>query len=220
MKLTKILFCAAVAAAMIFAAGKASAFPLKLTSLSGSLTVTPSYSALANTNKTKATKVSFTLKDVMMVITNQVFLNTEVTPPAGSYVVYDPFLFITYLTNSSGYSHSLSGIVNITTEDIATKFSGTETSGTETDTTIEFLDIYGNGPDGLFYEFEVYGLGSIKFTEKTNVADKDTMTISGSGADYGAYKGSDDGVSKGSFKLKGTGSAEWSGPYSIFWETN
>jgi lipopolysaccharide export system protein LptA len=190
---------------------------LKLTSVSGTFTVTPSYSAITDSSSAKATKASFNLKKVMVVITNQVFLNSGTNPPAGSYVVYDPYLFTTYLTNSDGYYYDLSGIVAIYIEDIATTFKGNGTGGSETDVTIADLDVYGQGPDGLNYEVGIYGLGSIKVSYKT---DKATVTISGSGADEGEYQSSDYGITKGSFTLKGSGTPEWSGPYSIYWETD
>ena len=219
MKLTNILLSAMVAGAMAFAANKASAFPLKLTSLSGTFTVTPSYSAIADTNKATATKKSFNLKEVMTVITNQVFLNTGTNPPAGSYVVYDPYLGSTYLTNSDGYYQSLSGIVYVDVYYIATTFNANNSGGgSESDTCIADFEAYGYGPDGLYYEVEMdYSLGSIKasYNGNTGVAK---MTISGKGAYYGEYQGSSEGVASGKFSLSGTGTPEWSGPFSVYWE--
>lgn len=225
MKSTKLLLGAAVAGAMFFAAGTASAFPLKLTALSGTFTVTPSYSALAgsygvlNTNVAKATTASFNLKTMMIIITNQVFLNSGTTPPAGSYVVYDPYWFTTYLTNSAGYYYDLgaSNIVTIYTDNMATTFKGgSNGGGTETDVTTEHLYVNGYGPDGLYYEGEIYGLGSLKYSD--NGKNKIAMTIACSGAGYGEYKSSADGVTKGSFTFTGASTlAEWVDPYPIYW---
>ncbi|HTY85902.1 MAG TPA: hypothetical protein VMB80_00435, partial [Candidatus Acidoferrum sp.] len=63
MKLTKVLLCAAVAGAMAFGAGKASAFPLDLKSLSATITVTTNYSTLSS--PAKYLKKSVSLKQVL-----------------------------------------------------------------------------------------------------------------------------------------------------------
>jgi len=221
MKLTKLIVCAMAAGMMTFAAGQASAYPLKLTAVSGILTVTTNYPAISGSNIVRTITKSFSLKDVLTVVTNQVRINTSNTPPAGSYVGYDPYLFATYLTNSSGYYYDLSGIVAIYTQDIATTFNRSSNGGSETDTTIEQLDAYGTAPDGTYFETEIYGAGIIKASyDKTG---KGSMTITGGGADYGAYKNSNlggDGVTRGSFTLKGTGTAEWTGAYSVYYYFN
>jgi hypothetical protein len=219
MKLTNILLSATVAGAMAFAASKASAFPLKLTSLSGTFTVTSNYTAIASTNKATAIKKSFNLKNVMTVITNQVFLNSGTNPPTGSYVVYDPYLSKTYLTNSDGYYYNLSGIVYVDVYYIATTFNGNNGGGgSENDTCIAEFEAYGYGPDGLYYEVEMdESLGSIKvnYNGNTGIAK---MTISGKGAYYGEYQNTDEGVASGKFTLTGTGTPEWEGPFSVYWE--
>jgi hypothetical protein len=217
MKLTNMLLSATVVGAMAFAAGKASAFPLKLTSLSGTFTVTSNYEAIADSDSAKATKKSFSLKEVMTVITNQVFLNTGTNPPAGSYVVYDPYLSSTYLTNTDGYYHSLSGIVYLDVYDIATTFKGNGNGGAESDVCVAEFYVEGHGPDGLYYEIDMdESLGSIKAAYKSDGTAK--MTISGKGAGYGEYQSSDEGVSSGKFTFSGTGTPEWEGPFSVYWE--
>jgi len=206
-----------VAGAMIFAVGKASAFPLKLMSVSGTLSVTPSYDAITNVNKAKITTASFNLKKLMTVITNQVFLYSGTNPPAGSYVVYDPYLFRAYLTNKTGYYYNLSDIVDVGIEDIATSFSGNDKGGTENDKCTVYIDIYGHGPDGKFYEADIYCLGSITASYKAST-DTAHVSISAGGLGYGEYQTSDDGVAKGSFSLKGSGTPPAGGiPYSIWW---
>jgi hypothetical protein len=221
MKLTKILLCAAMAGAMAAAANKASAFPLKLTSLSGTLTVTTNYSALSGAEKATVLKKSFTLKNVLTVITNTVFINSGTTPPSGSYVAYEPFTGTTYLTNNNGYFYDLgtNEIAEIGEDDIATGFKTSNTTETESDVTTAYLDVEGTGPDGLEYEIDIYGKGSIAATV-TRKTGKATATISGSGTDFGRYQGSSDGVAEGSFELKGTGIPEWEGPYSVYWWNN
>ena len=214
MKVTKTMLGVAVAGALAFAASNSSAFPMKLTSVSGTLTVTSNYNALVGATSAKATTVSFNLKRVMTIITNQVFLNTGTNPPAGSYVAVDPYSLKTYLTNSAGYYKSLSGIVYVTVNDIATVFKGNANGGTEKDVVNAEIDIYGHGPDGFFYEAEIIGQGTISINANRNTS---TATCSISGVGYGEFEGSDDGVAKGSFTLSGSGTPEWSGPYSVYW---
>ncbi len=215
MKLTKVLMCAAVAGAMSFAAGNASAFPLKLTAVSGTLTVTSNYNTLAE-NGAKFVTTSFNMKQIMTIITNQVRLSSGTNPPAGSYVVYDPYLNTTYLTNSSGFRYFLGGIVSFSVSDVATTYHGNNNGGSENDKCLLSLTIAGNGPDGFFYVAIINGQGTINASYNSN-ADKATVTVSGNGAGFGESKNSQSGVAKGSFTFKGTGSPEWGGPYSIYW---
>jgi hypothetical protein len=222
MKPTKILICAMAVGVMTFAASKASAFPLTLKSLSGTITST----AIAGTSTT-ATKSSVNLKKLMLVVSNEVVLNGGPTPPANATIVVDPYQydsvnvsFQVYLTNSSGYFYSLSSnnVAFFNIYDIATTIKSN--GGSEKDTINVELDIFGIGPDGLYYEFDVFGNGKLSASTngKTGIVK---MTISlGKGAGYGVYQDSDDGVSGGGVNLQGSGIPPITEPYSTFWYNN
>jgi hypothetical protein len=224
MKPTKILMCAMAVGAMTFAASKASAFPLTLKSLSGTITST----AIAGTSTT-ATKSSVNLKKLMLVVSNEVVLNGGPTPPANATIVVDPYQydsvnvsFQVYLTNSSGYFYSLSSnnVAFFNIYDIATTFKSNGNGGSENDTICVELDIFGTGPDGLYCEFDVFG--SAKLSASTNgKTGIDKMTVSlKNGGGLGVYQDSDDGVSSGGFNLQGPGIPPVAGPYSTWWYDN
>src|SRR5487761_2502512 len=100
MKLTKIVLCAAIAGVMTLAASKVAAFPLTLTSASGTLNTTAYYGSTSSTTSNKITTASYNLKKLFMVITNQIALNSPTNPLPKDYdLVYDPYTMITYLTN-------------------------------------------------------------------------------------------------------------------------
>jgi len=222
MKPTEILMCAMAVGAMTFAASKASAFPLTLKSLSGTITST----AIAGTSTT-ATKYSVNLKKLMLVVSNQVVLNGGLPPPANATIVVDPYQydsvnvsFQVYLTNSSGYFYSLSSndIAAFNIYDIATTIKSN--GGSENDTINVELDIFGAGPDGSYDEFDVFGSGKLSASTngKTGIVK---MTISlKNGAGLGVYQDSDDGVSSGGFNLQGSGIPPVAGPYSTWWYDN
>jgi hypothetical protein len=226
MKPIKILMCAMAVATMTLAAGKASAFPLTLKSLSGTITST----ANAGTSTT-ATKYTVSLKRLMLVVSNEVVLNGGPTPPANATIVVDQYQydsvnvsFHVYLTNSSGYFYSLSSnnIACFNIYDIATTIKSNGAS--ETDTINVELDIFGTGPDGLYCEFDVFGCGTLSASTngKTGVVKMTTSlgTSLGKGAGLGVYQDSDDGVSSGGFSLQGSGIPSIAGPYSTFWYFN
>jgi hypothetical protein len=219
MKKRNILLGALIFGASVFAVGKSSAFPLFLTSASGTISYTPSYSLLSNTNVAKISTVSVSMKNLMTVVSNQVFLSSgtnQLRAPKDAMIAFDPYTDISYLTNKSGFYHNLSGIVRVDLQDIATAFKGNNNGGSENDKILVYLDVWGHAPDGSYFEFWVSGQGSLQYSvEKHN---KDSMSISlSNGADYGEYKSSDDGVSTGGFTFKGTGTAEWSGAFSTWW---
>jgi hypothetical protein len=192
---------------------KAAAFPLYLKSVSGTITYTPSYKSLYNTNVAKLSTVSVNMKTIMTVVSNQVFQMFETNAPAGSVIAFDPYKGTTYLTNKSGFYANLSEIVYIRIREVATAFR-TKTSGiVENDVAVVDLDIYGDAPDGTYFEFEVYGKATVQYNvNKQGIA---SMRVSMSrGSDYGEYKGSDEGVSVGGFTFSGSGPAEWDGPFS------
>jgi len=217
MKLTKVLLCAAVAGAMAFGAGKASAFPLDLKSLSATITVTTNYSTLSS--PAKYLKKSVSLKQVLMMVTNTVRYYTGTNPPQGVRIAWDPYgSYYPYLTNSLGYYHSLSGIAYAYVEDIATSFKGNGGSGgSESDVIVFYLDIYGYDLNTNYWEiYQDYGTGTLKASASSSGTT--TMTISSKGGGYGEILNSDDGVSSGNATFKGTGQP-LSGqiPYSVWY---
>jgi len=222
MKPGKLLLGAALAGTMALAASKATAFPLYLTSASGTITYTAYYGATADTTANKAQVAAINLKSIMQLVTNEVNVVTGTNPPADVQIAYDPYTFSLYLTNSSGYYYSL-GYDSINDfdiyfyeGDIATTFSSSSNgSESESDTTVFGFGVSGYGSDGNFYEFEIYGRGKISFS--VNSKGVASMTMSGSGVDSGAWQNSDDGVARGSVSFRGKGTPEWSGPYSIYW---
>lgn len=225
MKFTPTLLSATIAGVLTLGAIDAAAFPLYLTSLNGRITCTANYGPystnLDNVDLTsnKVTRASVNLKKMMIVVSNQVYRTTAggTVVPTDAKIVYDPYVNQTYLTNSSGFSYSLSGIARVEIDEIATSFRGNNSGGSENDTILVWIDIYGYGPDDLYYEFEVYGQGKLVFTlnGKTQMG-KMRISLS-NGSDYGEYQSSDSGVTRGGFKMKGAGEPEWAGPYSIYW---
>src|SRR5438445_638213 len=95
------LHCALALGALTFAAAKASAFPLFLTSASGTITATAHYGMTSDTTSNKVEIGSVNLKKILTVVSNEVFIQTSGTntPTADAKIAYDPYLFVTYLTN-------------------------------------------------------------------------------------------------------------------------
>jgi hypothetical protein len=221
MKTIKILSGMMVAAALMLGANRASAFPLYLTSLSGTITSTASYGSSNTTTSNKVVTVSVTLAKMLTVVSNQVFLDTAASPPADAKIVFEPVTLELYLTNSSGYYRSLSthreGSLRI--RDLATTFS---TNGLlENDRLVAELDLYGTGPDGLYYEFDVRGAASLNVPVNvfTGVANM-SISMGNNGSGYGSYKSSSDGVSVGGFTFKASGVPDWPAAYSVYWWNN
>lgn len=224
MKLTKILLIATVAGAIAFAASKASAFPLYLKSLSGTVTVTTNYSTIESNNvpivdSAKYTVDRFSLKDLYTFITNRVYLNTGTNVPPKTQIAWDPYVSsYPYLTNSStGYYQSLSSMMYMEIEDIATSFKGGNGSGgSESDVITDYLDLYGDDLSGLYFEiYQDDGTGTLTYS--VNKAGIGKMTIKTKGGEYGAYLDSDDGVSYCTAVWSGSGTPQWSGPFSTWW---
>jgi hypothetical protein len=216
MKNKSILLGALILGASIFAAGKASAFPLYLTSASGTISYTPIYNNLSTSNSTHISTVAVNMRSIMTVVSNQVFLNDAVIVPKDAMIAYDPYANVTYLTNSTGFSNNLSGIVSVNLREIATSFRQGNNGTSENDKVLVSLRVRGTAPDGLYFEINFQGRGTLLFSADKN--NKGSMAISlAQGAGYGAYKDSDDGVSSGGFAFRGKGTPEWSGPYSTWW---
>jgi len=231
MKITKVLICAAVAGAMAFAASNASAFPLKLTSISGTISATTNYNFLLYTNTTGATKAitkAVTMKQILLLVSNVVTVynaNNSITNPVpkDAYIAWDPINGSNYgyLTNSAGYFEDLSGpsCCYFYVEYVATTFKGNSVTGngTENDKIVFYADIWGDGPDGLYYEFyNDYGTGTLNYVVTAGGA-KGSMTIVSKGGGYGSLEGSDEGVSSGKLVFTGKATPDFSGPYSLWW---
>jgi hypothetical protein len=228
MKHAKLLLVALAAGALASLANQASAFPLYLSSLSGTISYTPSYSDISNTNKAAYSKKSVNLKAVMSVVSNTVYLATGTTTPSDARIAFDPITDTTYLTNSSGYSYNLSvdfdfsntnNIARMELEDMATSFHSSGNGGSERDAVVAWFYARGYAADGYYYEIDLYGQGSLSYSADAKTGTKGSMTVSLSGADYGEVKSSDDGVAKGSVSFKGSGTPEWNtGPFSLWWD--
>jgi hypothetical protein len=223
----KTLLCL-VTGLVALAAGKASAFPLNLTSLSGTITSTSDFTNDPSTTTNKAKVVSINLKQVLTVVSNEVYIRSTntIVVPAASRIVFDPYIGVTYITNNNGFYYNLSeppdggqAIASTSIRDMATNFHQVGSNGgTESDVTAFVFWVYGRGTDGLYYYFGVYyGRGKVLYNVN-GTTGKVTMTMTGAGSDYGEYKSSDDGVTTGSVVFTGSAAApQWEGPYSTFW---
>ncbi len=99
--------------------------------------------------------------------------------PANVDIIYDPISGQRYLTNNAGFYYNLSGIVYIYIDEIATSFSGDFYAGVENDMTTMELEVYGRGPDGLYYEFDIYGAGKLTaaYGGKASLSQPKTSTV-------------------------------------------
>lgn len=223
----KIIAYSLVLGAMVFAAGKASAFPLKLTSLSAQVAVTPSFNAI-ETNGVPTTNVAniklatFDLKKIMLVVSNQTFSDYNVIVPADSYLTWDPYSFSSSLTitNNSGFSTSYNNS-HCTMEDMATSFKGkNDGSGSEADSIRIYLDIRGYAADGKYYQVQADdGSGTLAASVSSDATgNMENMTVScKNSAGSGEIASSDSGVTTSiKFTFSGSGSGE-ALPYSTIW---
>jgi hypothetical protein len=218
MKKFQFLSCL-LAGFVLLAAGKASAFPIALKSVSGTIMSTP---AIGSSNIT-ALKYSVNLKTLMLIVSNQVVLNGGPTPPANAAINLDPYShdsvygFRVYLTNSTGYFYSLSSnnIAYFNISDITATINRPGTS--EKDTMLAELDIYGKGANGTFYEYYVSGSGSLSssINTKNNIMNLGMSLKSGAG--HGVNQNSPEGISAGGFVFQGSGIPAVLQPYSTFW---
>jgi hypothetical protein len=217
----KIIATLAVIAAMTLGVAQSHAqsnLVLYLTSISGSITATDSYGTNTDTTTSPAKVGAVNLKKILTLVSNEVFLKYATNTPANAKIAYDPYAFVTFLTNSSGFYQNLSNIMSFTIYDIATTFHGSSNnSGSENDKIIVYLDVHGTGPDGYSYEFALYGQGGLT-ASLNGTTGKAKMSISlSNGGDYGELQNSVDGASKGSFTLSGSGVPAVNEPYSVYW---
>ena len=212
----KTLLCSLALGLATLATQRASAFPLNLTALSGTITSTASYTNTMS-NKVKVTAV--TLKQVLTVVSNEISIRTSGTnaPPAKSRIALDPYLGQIYVTNNNGYYYNIGSFANVDIDEIATSFHQVGTNGgVEGDVLAIGLYIYGRGTDGYYYEFGVYGRGKLAYSVN-GTTGRGSMILTATGTAYGEYKSSDDGVCTGAAVFSGSGTPEWEGPYSVFW---
>jgi hypothetical protein len=189
--------------------------------LSGTITATDSYGTNADTTTSPAKVGAINLKKILTLVSNEVFLDYATNTPANAKIAYDPYAFVTFLTNSSGFYQSLSSpsnIVSLTIYDIATTFHGTSNNGvSENDKIIVWLEV---NADNAGYAFWLYGQGALTYG-LNGTTGKAKMSISlSNGGDYGELQHSGhtgDGTSKGSFTLSGSGVPPVNDPYSVFW---
>jgi hypothetical protein len=207
----KTLLCSLIVGVVALAAEKTSAFPLTLTSLTGTITSNTNQSTNTAWTTSRAKVVAVTLKQMLTVVSNEVFLQSGTPPPARSFIAFNPFNGQTYLTNTNGYFFNLmsNNIASVSITNIATTFRAVgENGGAETDTLIVASRLSGRGLDGSNYVFGVSGRASLNYhlLSRTNYG---TMTITANGSDEVQ------GVSTGSITFTGSGTPEWAGPLSV-----
>src|SRR5262245_20221752 len=201
---------------LAFAGHRLSAFPLTLTSLSGTITSTHTYGANAVTSSNVALKVAVTLRHVITVLSNEVFLDLGSNPPADMRIALDPYTGGLYLTNNAGFYYDIegNGLGNFRIRQIATTFNRTTLA--EQDVMLVDLDFNGRAPGGAGFAFSLRSYATFKCVR--NAAGITTMSLSGKKATgYGEYNSSDSGVAQGGFKANGLGIPDWAGPLSVFW---
>ncbi len=204
---------------LVGAETRLAAFPLKLTSVTGTITTTATYGANATTTSNLASKVSVTLNHVITVLSNEVFLDLGTAAPPDMHIVLDPYTGGLYLTNGSGFHYDIkgNGLGNFRIRDVATSFNTATT--VEQDAMVVDLGFNGREPNGQSFEFDLRTSARFKFT--VNASGLGTVNLSGKGGvGYGEVNSSDSGVSFGSFTATGSGVPEWSGPFSVYWWNN
>src|SRR5262245_41950896 len=90
MKRLKMLMGIAAFGVLAVTGNQLAAFPLTVTSVSGTITSTHTYGADATTTSNLAAKVSVTLSHVITVLSNEVFLDLG-THPADLRIALDPY---------------------------------------------------------------------------------------------------------------------------------
>jgi hypothetical protein len=155
------------------------------------------------------------LKTLINVLSNSVVLDLG-SAPAGLRIVIEPHTGGLYLTNNSGFFYDIegNGLGNYNVRQVATKFSTTTMA--ESDVMLVDLAFHGTAPNGETFHFDLRGVASFK--SAVNLLGVTTITLSGKQiVGYGEINSSDSGVSSGSFKARGFGTPEWTGPFSVYW---
>jgi hypothetical protein len=218
MRKLKLTIAMTVLGMLAFAGNRLSAFPLTLTSVRGVISTTHHYGTTAVTTTDPAVKFAVTLPRLLLVLSNDYFIDQGQVAPRDMRVVLDPFTEALYLTNHSGFFYDLvgPGFGSFRIRNVATTFN-TNTQ-VEQDTAEVDLNFSGTLPGGGgSFVFDLRNSAVVKFTVTSGVG---TMTISGKGLGYGEINSSDSGVSVGAIKAAGSGTPEWSGPYSVYWANN
>ena len=229
MKMTKILVCAAVAGAMAFAAGKASAagpiFPLVKLNLSGTITGSAG-TTNDNGTVTKGSpfqKYSFNTQKLIdlfnasptfqKALTNQFNSVTSNAVPEGSYIVWDIWNEELIITNKNGFSFTLDsnksgddfGYLDFYTDYLIGTFTRNDKTGAghEQDLTGVYIQLY----DYNGNEIEIYGAATLNwsYSAMSVGSQKTTVSVSMSGKnEYGELKGNQ---AAPTFSASGSGTA-------------
>jgi len=215
MKNLKLLLGIAAFGVMAFNGNRLAAFPLTLTSATGTITYTHTYGTDATTTSNPGVKVSVNLSHIINVLSNEVFLDLG-THPTDLRIALDPFTGGLFLTNSAGFSYDLeaTGLGNFRIRDVATSFS--TATGTEQDVMMVDLSFNGHEPNGQTFSFALRGSATFK-SHPNSTGGKSISLSATKGSGYGEVNSSDSGVSLGNFKAQGSGTPEWTGPFSVFW---
>lgn len=219
MRKLKLAIGTAVFGILLCVGNRLAAFPLTLTSITGTITSTAHYGVDATTTSNLASKVSVTLNHVITVLSNEVFLDLGTAAPPDMRIVLDPYTGGLYLTNGSGFHYDIkgNGFGNFRIRDVATTFN--TTADVEQDVMIVDLAFNGREPNGQSFEFDLRGSAKFKFTINSSGLGTESLLGKG-GSGYGEVNSSDSGVALGSFKAAGSGVPEWSGPFSVYWWNN
>jgi len=195
-----------------------------MTAASGTIVSTAQFGTNADTTSGKVQVAPVTLKKILSLVSNTVAIQSGTNVPASAKIAYDLYTFSAYLTNATGFSYNLSGILSPRIDDIATSLRSNGTaSSSENDLAAMELDVKGTASDGLDYEFNVYGLGNISGVLNSSTGNAHLSMSLSNGAGYGQARSSADGVSKGGFSLSGSGTVPADAqnePYSVFWWNN
>jgi hypothetical protein len=237
MKLIKTFLCAAMTGTIVFAAGKASAFPLILKSIGGKVVTTVCYGTTAETTTNEYAVERFNLKEMMCLITNTVkSIEPDIALPEDVALAVEPYntniigygRSDVYLTNSQGFYFNLSAsnLASFYISNIATKFkTRANGSGSENDVVSARLNI-GNVFDqnGVFYQIDLFGSGTINLSLKKNGEATMIISVKGAGPSLERSQGVQTntvGVCTGSFAFKGSGIPTADGfPFSVYWWNN
>jgi hypothetical protein len=221
MKKMKLWIGLIVFSLLVLTGSRVHAFPLTLTSLSGTITATPHYGIDAASTSNAPSKVTITINQVITVLSNEVFLDLGTSAPPDMRIAMDPYTGGMYLTNTTGFFYDIerNGLGTFRIREIATKFSSSASGLPEEDLMVLSLGFNGRAPNGTDFDFELRGATTFQYqVDKSGVG---TIVLAGkkmSGS--GQFNTSDSGVSQGSFVAKGSGVAEWTGPFSVYWWNN
>ena len=159
MRKLKLWMGMAVFSVLALAGDRLAAFPLTLTSVHGTITSTHTYGTDATTSSNLALKVSVTLRHIITVLSNEVFLDLGTNPPANMRIALDPYTGGLYLTNSSGFFYDIegNGLGSFRIRQLATTFNRTTLA--EQDVVLVDLNFNGREPGGASFDFSLREIG-------------------------------------------------------------